>query len=140
MKESEKHKNNINVGSPLYMPPESLKHNEYSFKSDIWALGVIFYEMLFGQTPWKANTEKELPRKMMDIPVVKLVGKGSIGNKSLEFLMRTLAPEVKYRMSPEELEKFSFEEKINTSMGSSVLHQYASKYSTNKEKSVGNII
>lgn len=32
-----------NVGSPLYMAPESLKKNEYTLKTDIWALGVIFF-------------------------------------------------------------------------------------------------
>jgi serine/threonine protein kinase len=32
-----------NVGSPIYMPPEALNFNQYSFKSDIWAIGVIFY-------------------------------------------------------------------------------------------------
>jgi serine/threonine-protein kinase ULK/ATG1 len=32
-----------NVGSPVYMPPEALNENKYSFKSDIWALGVIYY-------------------------------------------------------------------------------------------------
>ena len=32
-----------NVGSPVYMPPEALNENKYSFKSDIWALGVIFF-------------------------------------------------------------------------------------------------
>ena len=53
-----------NVGSPLYMAPESLKKNEYSFKSDIWALGIIFYEMLMNDTPWRAKTEKELLRKI----------------------------------------------------------------------------
>lgn len=47
-----------NVGSPLYMAPESLKRNEYSLKTDIWALGVIFYELLTGETPWKAKNEK----------------------------------------------------------------------------------
>lgn len=47
-----------NVGSPVYMPPEALNQNKYSFKSDIWALGVIFYEMLTGKTPWRAKTEK----------------------------------------------------------------------------------
>lgn len=45
-----------NVGSPIYMPPEALNDNKYSFKSDIWALGVIFYEMLTGKTPWRAKT------------------------------------------------------------------------------------
>lgn len=44
-----------NVGSPLYMAPESLKRNEYSFKTDIWAIGVIFFEMLTGDTPWRAK-------------------------------------------------------------------------------------
>ena len=53
-----------NVGSPLYMAPESLKRNEYSFKTDIWALGVILHELLTGQTPWKAKNEKELVRKI----------------------------------------------------------------------------
>lgn len=32
-----------NVGSPLYMAPESLRRNEYSYKTDIWAIGVIFF-------------------------------------------------------------------------------------------------
>ena len=53
-----------NVGSPLYMAPQSLKRNEYSFKSDIWSLGVIFYEILFSDTPWKAKTEKQLQKKI----------------------------------------------------------------------------
>ena len=56
--------NKYNVGSPLYMAPESLKRNEYTLKTDIWALGVIFFEMLMGETPWKAKNEKELIRKI----------------------------------------------------------------------------
>lgn len=32
-----------NIGSPLYMPYESLTDNIYSFKSDIWAIGVTFF-------------------------------------------------------------------------------------------------
>lgn len=56
--------NKYNVGSPLYMAPESLKKNEYTLKTDIWALGVIFFEILTGETPWKAKNEKELIRKI----------------------------------------------------------------------------
>lgn len=37
-----------NVGSPSYMSPEAYKKTLYSEKSDIWSLGVIFYEMLTG--------------------------------------------------------------------------------------------
>lgn len=32
-------------GSPIYMAPETLIYNEYSFASDIWALGCILYEL-----------------------------------------------------------------------------------------------
>lgn len=39
-----------NVGSPKYMAPEAYVDNVYSEKSDMWALGVIFYEMLVGRT------------------------------------------------------------------------------------------
>jgi serine/threonine protein kinase len=39
-----------NVGSPKYMAPEAYEDNIYSEKSDIWALGVILYEMSVGKT------------------------------------------------------------------------------------------
>ena len=38
----------FNVGTPLYMSPETLTRNIYSDKTDIWALGVMFYELIFG--------------------------------------------------------------------------------------------
>lgn len=44
----------FNIGSPLYMAPEALKKNEYTHKSDIWSIGIIVYEMLIGDNPWKA--------------------------------------------------------------------------------------
>lgn len=47
----------MNVGTPLYMPPESIYYNKYSFKTDIFSLGIIFYQMLTGSTPWPSTTE-----------------------------------------------------------------------------------
>lgn len=32
-------------GSPIYMAPETLIYNHFSFSSDIWALGCILYEL-----------------------------------------------------------------------------------------------
>lgn len=42
------------------MPHESLVDNLYSYKSDIWAIGVTFLEMITGKVPWRSKTEKEL--------------------------------------------------------------------------------
>ncbi|EGR33011.1 protein kinase domain protein [Ichthyophthirius multifiliis] len=42
------------VGSPLYMCPQILNQQKYSSKCDVWSLGIIFFEMVYGKTPWKA--------------------------------------------------------------------------------------
>ena len=39
-----------NVGSPSYMSPEAYYKTSYSEKSDLWALGIILFEMLEGHT------------------------------------------------------------------------------------------
>ena len=48
------------------MAPEIVKKQEYDAKAtDIWALGILAYRMLYGVPPFKAPTEKELYSKIM---------------------------------------------------------------------------
>ena len=44
------------IGTPSYLAPEQLSGTEASVQTDIWALGVLLYEMLTGVEPFKADT------------------------------------------------------------------------------------
>lgn len=48
------------------MAPELLtdKVSSYNNKADLWSIGVCFYQMLFGKTPFDAKNYKELEIKV----------------------------------------------------------------------------
>jgi eukaryotic-like serine/threonine-protein kinase len=48
------------IGTPNYLAPEQLKGEQASQASDIWALGVLLYEMLTGVGPFKGTTLEQL--------------------------------------------------------------------------------
>lgn len=39
-------------GTPLYMAPEVIRDNQYSFKADVFSFGIIMYQVITGKTPY----------------------------------------------------------------------------------------
>ena len=40
------------VGTPFYLSPEMINQQPYSFKYDIWSIGILLYEMCALSTPF----------------------------------------------------------------------------------------
>ena len=57
---------NTIIGTPYFMSPELVKGSNYNKKADIWSLGIILYELIFGTCPYVA----EHIAKMIDLIIV----------------------------------------------------------------------
>src|SRR6202161_3413750 len=53
----------VRNGTPAYMAPEQLKGSEVTGKSDIYALGLVLYELFTGKRPYGGNSAKDLLRQ-----------------------------------------------------------------------------
>jgi serine/threonine-protein kinase len=61
------------MGSPLYMSPEQMKSTrDVDARTDIWALGVILYELLTGTLPFSGQSIPELSAKILLEPPTPL--------------------------------------------------------------------
>jgi len=62
------------TGSPGYMAPEQIKAARPSPRVDIYALGIMLYEMLAGKHPYPAQTVREMFNSHLNTPLPTLGG------------------------------------------------------------------
>ena len=57
------------MGSVHYLPPEQANGEQSTFKSDIYSLGILMFELLTGHVPFKGENAVEIAIKQMKDPI-----------------------------------------------------------------------
>lgn len=54
------------LGSPAYMSPEHLEGKPLDFRTDIFAVGVVLYQLVVGELPFRGRNPHELLKRIAD--------------------------------------------------------------------------
>jgi len=84
----------VGIGTPAYMSPEQGMGKEVDHRTDLYALGIILYEMLTGQVPHRAETPLATVLRRVNEPLPMPRSLNSDIPEAVErVLLKTLAPE-----------------------------------------------
>ncbi|XP_062062440.1 serine/threonine-protein kinase ULK3 isoform X2 [Lepus europaeus] len=86
-------------GSPLYMAPEMVCRRQYDARVDLWSVGVILYEALFGKPPFASRSFSELEEKIRSSRVIELPLRPPLSRDCRDLLQRLLERDPSRRIS-----------------------------------------
>jgi tRNA A-37 threonylcarbamoyl transferase component Bud32 len=82
------------LGTAEYASPEQISTSEIDFRSDIYSLGTILYELLAGSVPYSGNSPFAVMARKLSEPVPALLGQRSDLSPAIEaIVMKALARE-----------------------------------------------
>ncbi|MGI8906800.1 MAG: serine/threonine-protein kinase [Candidatus Sumerlaeaceae bacterium] len=88
------------MGSPNYMSPEQARGEEADHRSDIYALGISFYQMLTGQLPFTAEQPITVLLKQIQEPLPEPVSLQALENGRVLDVLKKMTqkdPEQRYQ-------------------------------------------
>ncbi len=95
------------LGTPTYMSPEQAQGQKVDARSDLYALGIIFYELLTGKAPFEAdNPMVTLVKRIQEKAAPPIQLEPSIPKALNEMVVKMLAtsPEERYQSAGEILQ------------------------------------
>lgn len=84
-------------GTPLYTPPEMIRNEFYDTKVDVWCIGVMTYELLYGVIPFDIHDQEELSRIATD--TIQFPPSPNVSAEAEEFMRGCLVKLGQQRMS-----------------------------------------
>ncbi len=96
--QSHKTQTGLIKGKIAYMPPEQLQARPLDRRVDVYALGVVLYELLTGQKPFDATTDVSMMQAILFEPLVPAASRRSdLPGPLVQILERALAKEREHR-------------------------------------------
>ncbi|KAJ8247922.1 hypothetical protein GJAV_G00252110 [Gymnothorax javanicus] len=89
-------------GSPLYMAPEMVCRRQYDARVDLWSVGVILYEALFGRPPFASRSYAELEEKIRSDRPIEVPAGARVSRACRDLLLRLLDRDPETRITFEE--------------------------------------
>ncbi|XP_063044304.1 serine/threonine-protein kinase ULK3 isoform X2 [Engraulis encrasicolus] len=86
-------------GSPLYMAPEMVCRRQYDSRVDLWSVGVILYEALFGRPPFASRSYAELEEKIRSDKPIELPPGARVSRHCRDLLLRLLERDPEARIT-----------------------------------------
>jgi serine/threonine-protein kinase len=116
-------KESSTLGTIHYMSPEQLRGEEVDQRSDIWSLGVVFYEMLAGDVPFKGDYDQAVAYSIQSEEFDPI---SSIASDHHEILNKFLAkkPENRYQNLREFTDALGEDKGSNMARRSIKSHRY----------------
>jgi cytochrome c-type biogenesis protein CcmH/NrfG/predicted Ser/Thr protein kinase len=78
------------LGTPHYISPEQARGQPVDFRSDIYSLGVVFYEMLVGERPFAGTTPMDVVARHLQEPLPLLSRKRADAPSEVEQLLASM--------------------------------------------------
>lgn len=97
-------------GSPLYMAPEILGLKPYSSQADLYSLGVILYECIFGAAPYNNLNLEDLTKEILSSDPIKMPSNHEemIGEPCYSCLQSLLVKDQEKRINLDDLQRHDF--------------------------------
>ncbi len=119
------------LGTPWYTPPEQIVGENIDFRSDLYSVGITFYEMVTGKVPFdsKTNSDFQVQKAHLETPPPRpSIFNPEIGTKIEKFILKALQkkPEKRFQSASEMLSAIrEIEKKISeTGITRSGIDQY----------------
>ncbi|VDK34965.1 unnamed protein product [Taenia asiatica] len=88
-------------GSLLYMAPEIFKFGVYEKACDLWSVGVILFECLFGRAPFTSATVGELKAKLLEDSPIKIPSQPAFSKDCIDLVSKLLKRKPSERINHE---------------------------------------